>query len=195
MLEVRNKSLPSGGITMANSGIDKRKEDQEYPIACYVVGILLIVYLFIGVSVILTVYLNYSNVLAHSDLLRSHVICGAFGMLGAAIASIRKYYQYLITYSTAKASGRSVQPMDWSLGWVYYYLTRPILGSVLGALAYLLSFIGFHVLADSPSLDISNKGKYILFTVAFVSGFSVSHVLDRVEAVAKQIFQADQKSI
>lgn len=195
MLEVRNKSLPSGGITVANSGIEKRKEDQEYPIACYVVGTLLVVYLFIGVSVILAVHLNYSTVLAHSDLLRSHVICGAFGMLGAAIASIRKYYQYLITYSAAKASGQSVQPMDWSLGWVYYYLTRPILGSALGALAYLLSFIGFHVLADSPSLDISNKGKYVLFAVAFISGFSVSHVLDRVEAVAKQIFQSDQKSI
>jgi len=180
---------------MANSEIKKKKEDQEYPIACYVVGILLIVYLFISVSVILAVYLNYCDILAHSDLLRSHVICGAFGMLGAAIASIRKYYKYLITYSTAKASGRSVQPMDWSFGWVYYYLTRPILGSALGALAYLLSFIGFHILADSPSLDISNKGEYILFAVSFVSGFSVSHVLDRVEAVAKQIFQTGHRPI
>ena len=194
MLEVRNKSLLSGGITVANPGIDKRKEDQEYPIACYVVGILLIVYLFIGVSVILTVHLNYSNVLAHSDLLRSHIICGAFGMVGAAIASIRKYYQYLITYSSTKATGRSNKPMDWSFGWVYYYLTRPILGAVLGALAYLLSFIGFQVLSDSNSLEISSKGKYLLFAVSFVSGFSVSHVLDRVDAVSKQIFQTNQKS-
>jgi hypothetical protein len=115
MLKVRNKPLPSGGITVANSGIEKRKEDQEYPIACYVVGTLLVVYLFIGVSVILAVHLNYSKVLAHSDLLRSHIICGAFGMVGAAIASIRKYYQYLITYSSTKTTGRSNKPMDWSL--------------------------------------------------------------------------------
>jgi hypothetical protein len=180
---------------MENSGLKKSKEDQEYPVACYVVGIFLIVYLIISVCVILIVYLKYRNILVDSYLLRSHVICGAFGMLGAAIASIRKYYQYLITYSTARAIGRSVQPMDWSLGWIYYYLTRPILGAALGALTYLLSFIGFHVLIDSPSLDISYKGKYFLYAVAFVSGFSVSHVLDRVDAVAKQIFQAGQKSI
>lgn len=172
----------------------KAKKYEEYPIACRVVGVLLIVFLFIAVAIIFVAHLNCIEVLAQSDLLRSHVICGAFGMLGASIASVRKYYQYLITYSTAKATGRSNQSMDWSLGWVYYYLTRPILGSVLGALAYLLSFIGFQVLAGSNSLEISNKGKYLLFAVSFVSGFSVSHVLDRVDAVSKQIFQTTQKS-
>jgi len=41
------------------------------------------------------------------------------------------------------------------------------------------------------TVEISNEGKYLLFALAFVSGFAVSHILDRLEALAKKIFQVD----
>src|SRR3990170_529995 len=112
-----------------------------YPKSCY----------FVGVSLVI----NLLPVLTIETLLRMHLMCGAFGMLGASVASIRKYYKVLITEATEKQSGKTVQKTDWSLGWVYYYLTRPLLGTVLGALSFTLSFIGFHVLANQPTIEIS----------------------------------------
>ena len=80
------------------------------------------------------------------------------------------------------------------MGWLYYYLTRPVLGAILGALTFTLSYVGFHVLSSVRTDQVSNEGKNLLFAVAFVSGFSVSHVLDRLEAVSRQIFQPGRGS-
>ena len=73
----------------------------NYPIACYMVGIVLIGYLLIVVCAIIFVYLNIFEYLAKASILRTHILCGAFGMLGASVASIRKYYKYLISHSTS----------------------------------------------------------------------------------------------
>ncbi|MDO8446924.1 MAG: hypothetical protein Q7T53_12655 [Deltaproteobacteria bacterium] len=162
----------------------------KYPLACYIVGLSLVGYLSIAVIVILIVHLNMVIYLAKASVLRTHILCGAFGMLGASMASIRKYYKYLISHSTALINNKECVPMDWSLGWVYYYLTRPILGAVLGAITFTLSFIGFQILSDAQQIEISGKGKNLLFALAFVSGFSVSHVLDRVDAISRQIFKS-----
>lgn len=169
-------------------------EDIKIPGICYVVGAFLIAYLLVAACIIIFVHLNFFETLGITSFLRAHILCGAFGMLGATLSSIRKYYKYLITHSTSIMTGAFVPPMDWSLGWVYYYISRPLLGSILGALTFLLSFIGFQVLAEPTLLDISSKGKYLLFTLAFLTGFSVSHVLDRLEAISKQIFQATTSS-
>lgn len=165
-----------------------------YPKSCYFVGVSLVIYLLFAVLAILFIHLNLLPVLTIETLLRMHLMCGAFGMLGASVASIRKYYKVLITEATEKQSGKTVQKTDWSLGWVYYYLTRPLLGTVLGALSFTLSFIGFHVLANQPTIEISANGRYALFALAVVSGFSVSHVLDRLEEVSRQIFQSASRS-
>ncbi len=162
---------------------------RDYPVGYYVVGIALVAYILLSLSIVLVTHLDLLPGLSARDLLRTHVLCGAFGMLGAAMASMRKYYRVLITESTARASGREDAATDWALGWLYYYLTRPILGAILGALSFTLSYIGFQVLSSVPANQVSNEGKNLLLAVAFVSGFSVSHVLDRLEAVSKQIFQ------
>ncbi|MEE9910557.1 MAG: hypothetical protein K4571_02435 [Deltaproteobacteria bacterium] len=165
----------------------------KYPMVCYFIGLYLILCIIIAASIIVTISLNFMPDYLNISVIRIYVLFGSFGMLGATVASIRKYYRYLITYSTSKYTGHAVMQMDWSLGWVYYYLTRPILGAILGAVTYLLSFIGFQILAESPIMKISTKGKYFLFALAFLSGFSVSDVLDRLSAVSRQLF--DAKSI
>lgn len=147
-------------------------------------------YLLIAVCAIISIYLNIFECLAKTSILRTHILCGAFGMLGASVASIRKYYKYLISHSTSIIKNSEVSPMDWSLGWVYYYVTRPILGSILGAITFTLSFTGFQILSNVQQIEISSKGKNLIFAIAFVSGFSVSHVLDRLEAISKQIFKS-----
>ncbi len=166
----------------------------SYPIGCYVVGVALVMYIFLALTILVVIHLNAVPILATRELLRTHFLCGAFGMLGAAMASSRKYYKVLITESAAKTSGLNGSTTDWSLGWLFYYLTRPLLGAVLGALAYTLTFIGFQVLSKLPTEEISDRGRYLLYALAFVSGFSVSHVLDRLEAISKEIFQASGRT-
>lgn|GEM_PF-1138084 len=170
-------------------GMSVQKHPHGYTTGCYVVGIALVAYVFLALLIILITHLDLVPGLVTRDLLRTHVLCAGFGMLGASTASIRRYYRVLITESTARISGRVEAPSDWTLGWIYYYLTRPVLGAILGALSFTLSYVGFHVLSSVRTDQVSVEGKNLLFAVAFVSGFSVSHVLDRLEAVSKQLFQ------
>jgi len=162
------------------------------PFSCYVVGILLVLYLLAGVLLILAVHLNLTLLLARTPLLRANMIATGFGIVGAAMAAMRKYYQALITDSTARAKGKTSASPAWDLGWVYYYLTRPLLGGVLGALSFTLSFIGFEVMAKTPDAELSDQGRYLLFALAFVAGFAVSHVLDRLNSIAKRTFVREQ---
>jgi len=160
----------------------------RYPPACYVIGILLVVFLLLSASVIIIVHLNVVAFLKSARFLRAHVMCGGFGMMGAALAAIRKYYKALITERTALVTHQAVLPTDWTLGWVYYYLARPLMGGILGALSFMLSYIGVQVLVKPADSSISAEGQFVLYAIAFVAGFSVTHVLDRLEAVAKQTF-------
>jgi hypothetical protein len=140
--------------------------------------------------IIVIVHLNLIRPLAGAWLLRTHVLCAGFGMAGASIASIRKYYRTLITESSGTPSERAaLAPNRWTFGWVFYYCTRPILGAALGAFSFMLSFVGFQILARPYEMGISDEGKYLLYAVAFMSGFAASHVLDRLAAIARQAFQ------
>jgi hypothetical protein len=116
-------------------------------------------------------------------------MCGAFGMLGATIAAMRRYYRTLITERAALAEGKSFTPADWTLGWIYYYLTRPLLGGLLGAFTYMFSYAGLLVLATPRDTQVSSEGRFALYALALIAGFAVSHVLDRIEAVARQTFK------
>jgi len=178
------------------SAYEKVRKDSDwgYPLTCYIVGGSLLGYLFFSTFVLIVVHLDLFTIFAKAKLLRAHIMCGSFGMIGATIASIRKFYRVIITESTAKVSGDPIQPMKWGLGWVYYYLTRPILGSFLGALCFTLSFIGFQILAEPASLQISSEGRYLLYALSFISGFAVSNVLDRLGELAEQIFQTKGKT-
>jgi hypothetical protein len=114
-------------------------------------------------------------------------------MLGAGVSTGRKYYSALITEATALRAGDQSRLTDWSVGWLYYYLTRPLFGAVLGAMSYLLSFIGVQVLTFGDRIEMSEEGRLLLYALAFLSGFAVSHVLDRLEAVSKEIFRPYHK--
>ena len=161
------------------------------PRACFWVGGMLIVYVFLGVALTIIIHLNVVGWITASLMLRTHLMCGAFGMLGSSVAAVRKYYQALITESTARAEGQRSPPVLWDLGWVVYYLTRPILGAILGALSYTMSFVGLSVLATPSKIAISDDGRYLLYALAFLSGFAVSEVLDRLNSVAKEVFKSN----
>lgn len=161
----------------------------KYPKRCIVLGLLLIAYAIAAVGVIVIVHLKLIDFGPSGALLRTHVMCGGFGMLGASLATIRKYYKALITDVTIMLQGATTGFSIWSLGWIYYYITRPILGSLLGALTYTLSYVGFRILAASTNMEISTVGKYALYGISLLAGYSVSYVLDVMSAVSKQVFR------
>lgn len=157
---------------------------KQRPWVCYFVGICMLIYLLLAGVTIVAIHTNCFPSLEQFQLLRAHFMCAGFGMLGAALAATRKYYRALITETTE--SGTS---LSWDFGWVFYYVTRPILGSILGALSYMLSYIGFSVLAGPTAQQISTEGRFALYSLALISGFSVSQVLDRLKLTAKQFFK------
>jgi hypothetical protein len=161
-----------------------------FPKPCYAVGIGLILYLITAIVAILVIHLDTLSILASSGLLRAHSMCAAFGMLGATVAAIRKYYRTLITETKSRATGQPTPSNDWTFGWLYYYLTRPLLGGVLGAMVYTLSFVGIQILVSPKQINISSEGRYLLFALSFLSGFAVSHALDALEAIARKLFRA-----
>jgi len=161
---------------------------RQLPVSCYVVGIALLGFLILALLSIVAIHLHEIPILERSQLLRTSAMCGAFGMLGSSMATVRKYYQVLITESAAKYAGRQVSESGWDFGWTFYYLTRPILGSVLGALAFVLVFIGFEILSATQTTPISNHGHMMLYAIALLAGYAVSQVLDRLTLVARQVF-------
>lgn len=176
---------------METPPLSQPQSDLARPTACYWVGAGSIAYTLIAAIAIVGLHLNWFGLGEHRALLRLHLYSCAFGTLGAAMAVTRKYYRVLITESTASKSGNPWKPVSWDIGWVYYYLTRPLLGGVIGALTFTLSFVGVHLITSAKAPDITTEGKYLLFGLAFLSGFSVSRVLDRLEALAKQLFKPE----
>lgn len=160
----------------------------KLPTSCYVVGITLLGFLGLSLLSVVVVHLHELPILERSQLLRTSAMCGAFGMLGASMAAIRKYYQLLITENTAKGAGRPVSESAWDFGWTFYYLTRPILGAVLGALTFVFVFVGFEILSTTQTSSISKHGHMMLYAISLLAGYAVSQVLDRLSMVAKQVF-------
>ena len=132
--------------------------------------------------------------LSKTDVLRSHFMCGAFGALGASVAATRKFYRVLITETTKHNAGDISYKIAWDFGWCYYYLSRPFLGAILGSLTFTLSFVGFQILARTGDLGISQNGRHLLYGLAFLSGFSVSQVLDRLKNIADQALKQENQN-
>lgn len=160
----------------------------RHPLTCYVIGFLLLLFLGLAVASIVAIHLNEAPLINRSPWLRTSAMCAAFGMLGASIAATRKYYKVLITESASRELGKADAHTVWDFGWTFYYLTRPILGAILGALAFVFVFIGFEILSISQNSSISRQGNMMLYAISLLSGYSVSQVLDRLNAVAKQVF-------
>ena len=167
------------------------RTDLTHPRRCYFIGAYILLALITSAAAIGFVHANVVPI--PTQLLRAHLMCGLFGTVGASIAAIRKYYRALITEATAHAAGQAPHPLNWSWGWTFYYLSRPILGGVLGALTYTLSFVGVSVLTEPVGTQISDEGRYLLYGLSFMSGFAVSHVLDRLNTISKRVFKSEQQ--
>jgi len=163
---------------------------REHPPVCYFIGLSLVLYLLVILLVMILIHVGTLTFFEGHAFLRLHVMAGLFGALGATISAMRKYYHALITTSTARVTGKQHVPVDWTFGWIYYYLTRPLLGGILGALSFTLTYVGFNILKGPTPTQISGQGQHLIYALALLAGFSVSHTLDRLDALARELFRA-----
>jgi len=161
--------------------------------SCYIIGAVLGLCLIATPVVIIVLHLDLIPGLSESPVLRAHVLCGAFGLLGASIATIRRYYHALITEERGPHTDGHHRPIVWGYGYLVYYVSRPVLGAILGPLVYMLSFIGLQVMVAADRIDISTEGRMLMYAIAFVAGYAVSDVMDRVEAISRNMFKPTQQ--
>ncbi len=160
----------------------------KYPKRVIVICSLQIFFLILAGVLLLLISGDFIQIYSASPEIKNQLLCGLLGFIGALIASMRKFYRVLITYSSKCKNDSCSEELDLSIGWLYYYISRPLLGAFLGIFSVILVKLGFKVLLENKSQNISNEGSLLLFTISLLSGFSVSHVLNQLEAIAKQIF-------
>jgi hypothetical protein len=54
---------------------------------------------------------------------------------------------------------------------------------------YYIALVMRMSITEPVGTQISTKGRYVIYGLSFMSGFAVSHVLDRLNAVSKQVFK------
>lgn len=163
------------------------------PRSASVVGGYLVASLIVGALLVLVIHLNWIPKICTEPMLRAHFICAAFGVMGASMAAMRKLYRAGITHDVLlaqKIDCEATNPIkSWGTWWVYYFVTRPIYGGFLGALVFLLSNVSLQIMSQAGGEVLSPQGRYILFGVACLSGYSVSHVLDHLSNASKKVFK------
>lgn len=82
------------------------------------------------------------------------------GILGSSVYMARKYYQTLAENS----EGKTFYEFDRK---IYWYLFRPILGSISGILAFLIIYVSF-------DLSQSYQNQISIYLLGFLSGYNFS---------------------
>ena len=153
---------------------------------CYAILAGLVIYFLIAITAIVVVGLDIFEFIAKRQLFKAHIMCGGIGMLASSMFMIRKYYKAM---ESMGESPDSTQPQPaTALGSLVLYLSRPAFGTVLGASVYMLGYIGIHKVVRGDSIELSQSGMMVLYALAAVAGFAVTHLLDRMSAIAERIF-------
>jgi len=129
--------------------------------------------------------LNWPNVQAH---IRPLLISALFGLLGSTLYFSRKCYVYLITNKLAKVirenrkqEGGETDANNVLCGYYMYLILRPIAGIAIGPILYMLAATSVITIAGKSvgsDSDISQSGRYLIYTFAFLGGHAASDMFD-----------------
>ena len=108
--------------------------------------------------------------------LYAYIFCA--GGLGAVVYCIRGFYKH-------------VSIGDYSPSYVYWYIFRPWIGTVLGMVSYLLIVGGLMVFESGTPASGSLRGKALFLAIAFLAGFSSNEFIMKMNTVSKAIFGVD----
>jgi hypothetical protein len=109
------------------------------------------------------------------DGIRLLVYIASSGGLGATVYCIRGLYKH---HSLG----------DYDTKYVYWFLFRPWIGTVLGVVAYLLICGGLLVFTSGSAAVKEPPAKSLLVGVAFLAGFSANEFVMKINALTKTLF-------
>lgn len=122
---------------------------------------------------------------AWSDTTRLGLRAACFAACGGTLGAVVYNAKALID-STA---GRR----DYSLSYTFDYVTRPILGSVLGLVVYCLTgALNSAIFAGGPHSAGSGK---VMMGLGFLAGFALRSVVDWLAALAGNVFQTQRSQL
>jgi hypothetical protein len=168
---------------LAQADVDKARSTLEEATVCYqgmvretpfsgwsasVVGPALVVWV-LGLAVAMAANYKY---LRTDDTLYTVVYCICGGGLGGAAGALRDLIYY---------SGKRLYDPAWGQS----YLLRPVLGAIMGVVAYTLLQAG--LLVASQGTEVSSSA-YAYFSIAFVGGFAVEQMAKKLYDIAETTF-------
>ena len=106
-----------------------------------------------------------------------YCICG--GGLGGAAGALRDFIYY---------SGKRLYDPAWGQS----YLLRPVLGALMGVVAYALLRAGL-LIASQGDLKAVESAAYVFFTIAFVGGFAVEQMARKLYDIAETTFAVSDR--
>lgn len=87
------------------------------------------------------------------------------GLLGSAVYMIRGFY-----YSTVEKDNPE-KIFDFNR-WIWWYLSRPILGAIAGAISFIIIYLAF-------DLEQSGKNQLVVFLAGFLVGYNFHEFIER----------------
>ncbi len=118
------------------------------------------------------------DVKTFSPLIKTLIYVSCAGGLGGTIYCIKGYYWY----KRAK---------NFSLAWAWWYIFRPFISAVIGAVFYLLIIGG--LLSISSSTDVNySKSRIFYCAVTFLAGFSFGKATAKLADLSSTLFASKE---
>jgi hypothetical protein len=81
---------------------------------------------------------------------------------------------------------------NWDKHWHPWYIIRPILSAVMGAVAYIFIRAGLFIFGGQG--ELKSWSIYGYLAVCFIAGYNVQRFLDQLEAISEATFGIKKKS-
>jgi hypothetical protein len=154
----------------------KNKKDTNSRLKINSIGIYLLSVLLLYISIAVKTYIYQPA----DKFVFSLILIFCSGGIGAVIYSIRGFYKNLIKG-------------DFNYNhWVWWYLFRPIIGSVMAVFVYFLILGGLLTLGSISNVDYS-KGIIVYCGIGFLCGFCFTQIAVKVKDVASTVFAKAKK--
>lgn len=81
---------------------------------------------------------------------------------------------------------------NWDADWHPWYIIRPVLSAIMGAVAYIFIRAGLFVFGGQG--ELKDWSIYGYLAVGFIAGYNVQRFLEQLEAISEAVFGIKKKS-
>lgn len=118
-----------------------------------------------AISIVSTVFIYYGIIFKTSNYTEKLLLYSIFsGILGSAVYMLRGFY-----YSTAEKNNTD-KMFDFDR-WIWWYVSRPIMGAVAGAISFIIIYLAF-------DLEQSAKNQLVIYLAGFLVGYNFHQFIE-----------------